>query len=125
MKAFLDTHAVVALASGEVSVFGAAGRDLLERAALFVSPLVRLELQFLQESGRLTVTPESILADLERSVGLVVSHDRVEEVVSAAIAIAWTRDPFDRLLVATAILHRAPFVTRDAQIQRHFAQAVW
>lgn len=125
MKAFLDTHAVVALASGDASVFGPASRELLERAALFVSPMVRLELQFLHEIGRVTATPDSILADLEQSVGLVVSRDCVDDLVVAAMPISWTRDPFDRLMVATAILHRAPFVTRDALIQRHFGQAVW
>lgn len=125
VKAFLDTHAAVALASGETSAFGTASRELLERSALFVSPIVLLELQFLQEIGRLLVAPGALIADLERSVGLVISRDRVEDLVTAAVPIGWTRDPFDRLLVATAVLHRAPFVTRDASIRKHFPQAVW
>jgi PIN domain nuclease of toxin-antitoxin system len=37
-------------------------------------------------------------------------------VVTQAMPLSWTRDPFDRLIVATAILHRAPLVTRDERI---------
>ena len=39
--------------------------------------------------------------------------------------LSWTRDPFDRLLVATALLHQAPLVTCDTRIQENFPGAVW
>ena len=55
LKAFLDTHVAVALEEGEKGVFGPKAIDILERAALFVSPVVRLELTYLAEIGRLTV----------------------------------------------------------------------
>ena len=47
------------------------------------------------------------------------------DVVAKAMDLHWTRDPFDRLLVATAVLHKAPFVTRDQKILEHFDGAVW
>jgi PIN domain nuclease of toxin-antitoxin system len=39
--------------------------------------------------------------------------------------LTWTRDPFDRMLVATALLHEIPLVTRDTCIHDNFPGAVW
>ena len=125
MKAFLDTHAAVALAEGAVERFGPPSVDLLERAALFVSPVVRLELAFLAETGRLAAEPDEVLGSLGSRLGVVQSDDPLGAVAAEAVRLEWTRDPFDRLLVATAQLHRAPLITRDRRIQEHFADAVW
>ena len=125
MKAFLDTHAVVALRERDPSVFGAGALDLIERATLFYSPAVRLELRFLERASRVSIGPAAILDPLYRELGVEESQDPFGRVVSEAIRIEWTRDPFDLLIVATAALHRSPLITKDAVIQRHFAEAVW
>jgi PIN domain nuclease of toxin-antitoxin system len=125
VKAFLDTHAVIGLAEGGTEVFGPAALSLLERAALFVSPAVRLELAFLAEIGRLTTDPDDVLGDLAARLGVSQSDDPLAAVVAMAMGLTWTRDPFDRLLVATAALHRAPFITKDRRIHDHFDGAVW
>ena len=125
MKVFLDTHAAVLLYGGEIDSFGARSRALMERSALFVSPFVRLELKLLHEIGRITRPADSILAALEREMGLAVSRDPTEEVVGYALDLDWTRDPFDRLLVATARLHKAPIVSRDQRMRENYPDAVW
>lgn len=125
MKAFLDTHAAIALEEGAKEVFGPSAVDLLERAALFVSPVVRLELAFLAEIRRLTVDPDEVLGNLATRLGVVQSDDPMAAVVAEAMRLAWTRDPFDRLLVATATLHRAPLITNDQRIHENFVDAVW
>jgi PIN domain nuclease of toxin-antitoxin system len=38
---------------------------------------------------------------------------------------AWTRDPFDRLIVAQASLHEAPLVTKGQTLHAHYAGADW
>ena len=123
MKVFLDTHAAVMLWNGDD--FGPGAADLLERSAVFVSPTVRLELAFLKEIERLKVSADEIIGSLASELGVVQSDDPLQEVITKAIDLHWTRDPFDRLLVATAILHQAPFVTRDQKILKHFDGAVW
>jgi PIN domain nuclease of toxin-antitoxin system len=125
MKAFLDTHAAIFLWEGRGEIFGAGSRGLLERALLHVSPLVRLELGFLREVGKLKVEPDQILGSLTGDYGVTVTTDPMDRLVPLAMPLAWTRDPFDRLLVATALLHEAPLITRDTRIQEHFAGAVW
>jgi len=125
VKSFLDTHAAVALWRGDVDAFGRRSQDLLERSAIFLSPVARLELALLEEIGRLSVSPDEIVSALARDCGVTLSNDPIQPVVARAMDLRWTRDPFDRLLVATAILHKAPFVTRDELIHEHFEDAVW
>ena len=125
MRAFLDTHAAVFLSGGRAEIFGPKSRDLLERATLFVSPMVRLELQLLREIGKLKVDPDQILGSLASDAGVVATEDSLAALVPLAMPLTWTRDPFDRLLVATALLHQASFVTRDRRIHENFSGAVW
>lgn len=125
MKAFLDTHAAIFLWEGRTEVFGKASREILERGTLLLSPLVRLELGFLQEVGKLKVDPDLILGSLTADYGVAIRSDPMDDLISLAMPLHWTRDPFDRLLVATALLHEAPLVTRDARIRENFAGAVW
>jgi PIN domain nuclease of toxin-antitoxin system len=125
VRAFLDTHAAVFLWEGRAEAFGSKSQELLERATLFVSPMVRLELQFLREIGKLKVDADQILGSLAADAGVVATEESLDALVPLAMPLSWTRDPFDRLLVATALLHQAPFVTRDRRIQENFQGAVW
>jgi PIN domain nuclease of toxin-antitoxin system len=125
MKAFLDTHAVIFLWEGRTEVFGAGSRELLEQSVLLVSPLVRLEMGFLKEVGKLKVEPDQILGSVTSDYGAILTDDSLEALIPLAMPLSWTRDPFDRLLVATALLHQAPLVTRDSRIHEHFRGAVW
>jgi PIN domain nuclease of toxin-antitoxin system len=125
MKAFLDTHAAIFLWEGRSEVFGSASRELIEEAALLISPMVRLELGFLKEVGKIKVEPDLILGSLASDLGVVTTDDALDALVPMAMPLSWTRDPFDRLLVATALLHGAPLVTRDTRIRENFPGAVW
>ena len=125
MKAFLDTHVAVLLCEGKPELLGTKAKDLIERAALFVSPVVRLELAFLAEIGRIQAEPDYVLAGLATDLGVSVADDPMAAVIARSMGLGWTRDPFDRLLVATAMLHRAPFVTSDRRIHEHYDRAVW
>lgn len=125
MKSFLDTHAAVALWRGDVDAFGRRSQDLLETSAIFISPIVGLELAFLHEIGRLSISPDAIINTLAVDCGVKLTDDPIQAVVAQAMDLQWTRDPFDRLLVATAMLHRSPLVTRDRLIQEHFEDAIW
>ena len=46
-------------------------------------------------------------------------------VVEAAVSENWTRDPFDRLIVANAKARRAPLLSKDERIRLHYARAIW
>ena len=123
--AFLDTHAAVFLWEGKVELFGRGSREILERSVLRISPMVRLEMQFLKEVGKLKVQPDQILGALGSDLGVMATSDPLDVLVPLAMPLSWTRDPFDRMIVATALLHEAPLVTRDRNIHDHFPGAVW
>ena len=40
-------------------------------------------------------------------------------------AESWTRDPFDRMIVAQAALREAPLLTKDRVLHEHYDRAVW
>lgn len=125
MTAFLDTHAAIFLWEGRAELFGAGSREILERSVLRISPMVRLEMQFLKEIGKLKVDPDQILGTLGSDLGVTATSDSLDALVPLAMPLSWTRDPFDRMIVATAMLHEAPLVTRDRRIRDHFPGAVW
>lgn len=125
MKALLDTHAAIFLWEGRDELFGPDGRGVLETHRLLLSPFSRLEMKYLLEIGRLIVEPDLIIGGLESDCGVSLTQESSAEIVGRAMRLSWTRDPFDRLLVATAQHHTARLVTRDRTIQEHFADAIW
>lgn len=78
-----------------------------------VSPVSLLELQLLIEVGRLEVAPGVDLATHIVQRGWRMDNPTSHALFAAAIAVDWTRDPFDRLIVAHARLRRWPLATGD------------
>lgn len=100
-------------------------RELVESSESFISPIVELELTYLHEVGRVTEPASAPLAALRRSIGLEIADLSLASLAQAAIPISWTRDPFDRLIAAHAIVVDAPLVTADTTIRKHLPQAIW
>ncbi len=122
---FLDTHAVVWLYAGEVDRFPRRARKKLESEPLLISPMVLLEIQYLHELSRINQGPALIVKELEKSLGLGIHTEEFERVVVAALGEFWTRDPFDRMIVAHAHIASAPLLTKDETIRKHYRQAFW
>jgi PIN domain nuclease of toxin-antitoxin system len=84
-----------------------------------------LELGFLHELGRLKPSASKLISTLSTDIGLRVCDLPFRTVVDHAMAEGWTRDPFDRLIVANAKAAGAPLVTRDERIHKHYSRALW
>jgi PIN domain nuclease of toxin-antitoxin system len=87
--------------------------------------MVLMELETVHEAGKLKTEPDRLVRVVEREFGLSVSRAVFAEVIASARGFAWTRDPFDRLIVANAMADGARLVTADATILAHFEGAVW
>lgn len=121
---FLDTHVVVWLFA-EADRIPASVRQRIDEAALFVSPIVRLELSLLAEIERLQLPAEALLNALRRDLDLRVEESGWLRCAEIADHLSWTRDPFDRLIVAHAIAFGAPLCTRDRHVRNHYRAAFW
>jgi PIN domain nuclease of toxin-antitoxin system len=122
---YLDTHALVWLYAGEVNRFPQRAQKLLEDEPLLVSPMAVLELQYLYETERITVPPSQIIEYLESAIELEVCRLSFHRVVMESCDLKWTRDPFDRLIVAQAIAGGQILLTKDKTIHAQTELAVW
>jgi len=104
----LDTNALIWLEQGHPR------SQVLERAdrQLYASPATLLELQFLIEAGRIRLRSGTLerLAEDDR---WLLDDPPAAAWFGQAIDLSWTRDPFDRLLVAHARLRGWRFATAD------------
>jgi PIN domain nuclease of toxin-antitoxin system len=106
----LDTNAIIWLQIGHPRT-----RSLARLSQpLHVSPASMLELQFLVEAGRLRLAAD--LVQIAAAMGWLVDDPPAAAWFEAATDLGWTRDPFDRLLVAHAQLRGWRFATGDAAI---------
>jgi len=121
----LDTHVVVWLYAGLLERIPPAVQERLNREQLGLSPFVELELAYLHEVGRIAVGARVVVEDLRGRIDLLPADVSTGVVCTAAQALSWTRDPFDRLLAAQATAQALPLVTRDEALRRNLALAWW
>ena len=122
---YLDTHAAVALYQGEPAAFSPRALDALaQESDLRISPMALLELQYLYEIKRIRVPAARIVSSLATEIGLKVCSMPFAEVVQQALEERWTRDPFDRLIVAQARANSGALITRDRIMQRRYSRAL-
>lgn len=100
-------------------------RDLLDAERPFVSPMVELELTYLYEVGRVAEPAAAPLSALRQAIGLQTADVSLVTLVKAAADISWTRDPFDRMIAAQAMVANAPLVTADRAIRDNLPLAIW
>jgi PIN domain nuclease of toxin-antitoxin system len=122
---YLDTHAVVWLYAGLADKFSAPVRALMNEQDIAISPAVRLELQFLHEIQRVADDADTIVTDLANRIGLTIGNLDFNATISRALEISWTRDPFDRIIVANASLDDSILVSKDQNILSHYPFARW
>lgn len=122
---YLDTHAVAWLYDGLLDKFPDAVLSLMEKNILLISPMVVLELHYLYETDRISVTPNKMVKELSEKIDLKECQLPFSAIALQAQALNWTRDPFDRIITAHAIEGNAPLITKDAKILKHYKKAKW
>ena len=122
---YLDTHVVVWLYAGLIEKLSKKVVKLIEDNDICISPIVKLELCFLQEIKRIKPSPQEIIHHLQHQIGLSICNTPFEQVVNKAVSFNWTQDPFDHLIVANAACTHMRLVTKDENIHQHFKLAVW
>lgn len=116
MKALLDTHFLlwVVLDVPRLDEF-----PWLERYRPWgVSPISLMEVQFLSEVGRLEVRQPEFVDAVSRDPRFVLDDVPFERMIRQALPLAWTRDPFDRILAAHSTARRVPLCSLDRRMRR-------
>ena len=122
---YLDTHVVIWLFGGERHRLSSAATEQIRNEELLVSPAVVLELQLLHEIKRLRAVALKVVERLSSEIGLAVCRLPFTSVLEHAVKQSWTRDPFDRLIVAQASANDAALVTKDKEIRDNYKRSIW
>ena len=122
---FLDTNATIWLYQGELEKFSLELKQVLEVNDLFISPLVKLELQYLFEIKRIREKAAKVIEVLYESIGLQLHNVPLTVLIERCLGEHWTRDPFDRMITAHARLEDGYLITRDETIRAHYPKAIW
>lgn len=122
---YLDTHVVAWLYAGLTECLSKKAVELIENNDLYISPMVMLELQYLKEIGRLNAEPALMCENLAGSIGLQICDRPFLQIITEAMTISWTRDPFDRVIIANANIGNTQLLTKDKTILENYPAAVW
>jgi PIN domain nuclease of toxin-antitoxin system len=126
MIAYLDTNTVVRLGHGRLRAIGRGASRLISNAELLFSPMVLLELEYLFEIGRLALPARDIQRKVEHELGARQCDLPFADVANAALDEKWTRDIFDRTIVAHAKVNGfAQLISSDETIAEHYPRTVW
>ncbi|HET9791249.1 MAG TPA: PIN domain-containing protein, partial [Candidatus Angelobacter sp.] len=114
------------LAQGDLRRISSKTQELLERADLLISPMVLVELEYLHEVQRILLSSREVLLKIEHELEVRVCDLPFSRVANMVIDEKWTRDPFDRTIVAHAKANGlAALITADEEIRKHYQKAIW
>lgn len=111
--------------AGDVVHVSTAALQVIETDDLLISPAVVLELHYLYETKRVGTNANAVIEDLRHRVDLHVCDLPFPDVASRALGLSWTRDPFDRLIVAQAAVRDTKLVTKDRVLRKRYSACVW
>lgn len=121
----IDTHVVVWLLAGNLTGIPPGVQQLLESHDIEIAPMVELELQYLFEIKKIRYSSGEIMRIMQREIGLEVSSVDCKKVIKEATSLSWTRDPFDRIIVASSIAAKTKLITKDRLILNNYKNAYW
>lgn len=122
---YVDTHVVVWLYSGLTDKLTDISKSLINDNEVYISAIVRLELQYLYEIKRIKDEPDVIISDLSAQIGLKICNKNFNDIISITLTITWTRDPFDRIITANALLNNNILLSKDQNILNNYPYAKW
>lgn len=124
----LDTHAWLWWTAEDSRLSRNAARAIEEADFIGISAISCWEVALLVGAKRLELDREPVIW-MRRSLARerVILLELTPEVAVESVRLGWDhRDPGDRLIVATALVHDAPIVTKDRNIRAYrAARTIW
>jgi PIN domain nuclease of toxin-antitoxin system len=123
---YLDTHAAIFLHAGALELLGTEGKRVIEANDLLICPMVLLEFNYLYEKQKIRYDARSIYTALNATFGVTLCALPFADVAHQALDLTWTRDAFDRMIVAQAqVNHNSVLITRDRIMHLNYRECVW
>jgi PIN domain nuclease of toxin-antitoxin system len=123
---YLDTQVATWMAEGKLARLSEKALRQMSSSTLLLSPIVILELQYMFEIGRSLRTARDVQQKLEADLGVAVCQIGFPSIIHASLDENWTRDPFDRIIVAHAKANNFSYlISSDEKIRRHYPRAIW
>jgi PIN domain nuclease of toxin-antitoxin system len=124
MRVLLDTHALLWALDGSENLSELARHTILTlENEVLVSSVSGWEIAIKRALGKLDA-PRELAAAID-DAGFVRRLIRFEDCEKLQVLPSHHRDPFDRMLVAQALVDGVPVVTRDPWIARYGVQTIW
>jgi PIN domain nuclease of toxin-antitoxin system len=128
MRALLDTHAFLWWLVGD-SALSSTARDMIgdEDSTIFVSAATAWEIATKHRIGKLPGVA-SIASDIQRSVqreGFTPMDVTMRHAQRAGALRGHHRDPFDRMLLAQALLEGCVLVSNERVFDRYGVDRLW
>lgn len=128
MKLLLDTHVLLWMVARPEELSSRV-RGLLEdsRNQLFLSAASAWEIALLWKLKRISLptAPGRFLPELMSRTGVLSIPITQDLAIDAACLPLHHRDPFDRLLVATARREKLPLLSRDTKLDAYSVNRLW
>jgi PIN domain nuclease of toxin-antitoxin system len=122
---YLDTHIAAQLCQGDTRRLSREAKRVIEADNdIRISPMVVLEFEYLREIQKIKMRPEQIVQGLAEDLGVRVCEVPFSQVALQALEESWTRDAFDRIIVAQARMQKAKLISRDINVQRQYKLAL-
>ncbi|MBD3242248.1 MAG: hypothetical protein GF331_16770 [Chitinivibrionales bacterium] len=125
MDYVLDTHPLVFLMF-EPEALGSRARKAIadHRTTLLVPTMAVLELQYLIEIGRVEGRATDVIDYIEQTPRIRLIAFSESELRESVVRLD-TRDPFDRVILASAMCRDLPVITRDRWMRRVYRKTCW
>jgi len=126
MNYLLDTCALLWLGMGGGDLTSEARRRISVAAQLFYSPISLWEITRLQKEGKIVLpnTPDQFIADMIGAYGLSSIPPSDGVMIRTAQLPDHHRDPADRMIIATALMHDLIVVTGDGKFAQYGVRTV-
>ena len=125
MSCFLDTHITIWLYEKRLDLLSEKAKQYIEKNDLFISPAVKFEIEYLFEIEKIKDNSETICSFLEKNIDLKIENSSFLEIIKISLNEKWTRDPFDRIIVAHSKLKDYSLISKDKKINKNYFRTIY
>jgi PIN domain nuclease of toxin-antitoxin system len=128
MRALLDTNAFIWWVTNDPKLSARAAQTISSRAnELLISTISVWEIAIKEALGRIVVRGDlqSLLAAQISENTATILPFALDHALRVANLPSHHKDPFDRALIAQAVVENVPIITSDRIISRYPVQVIW